>query len=127
MEDANGMNIIGFLSPKGEIIKCCSWGHSSKAEEICKKAYEKEFAFGLAAEDYLLSLGYLVLRARDAYMSNRNEDGEWILLKVEQLNWLEENSSKLNAQQKKDVSDILLDQELLRHRAKEKTECKKSN
>lgn len=107
--------MIGFLSPEGKFIECCSWGHTDKAKEICEEKYNKEFTIGLEAEDYLLSLGYLVLRARDAYMSYLN-DCKWIVLTDEQINWLTENIETLNENQKKDLNEILNDQEDIRKR-----------
>lgn len=109
--------MIGFLSPEGEFFECVSWGHTSKATELCEKLYNKIFHIGIDAEDYLLSLGYLVLRIKDAYMSYINGD-KWIVLSDKQIAWLTDNADCFNDGQKKDLNEILNDQEGIRKRHK---------
>lgn len=108
--------MVGFLSPEGEYIKCASWEHTSKAHEICVEKFGESFFNGLSAEDYLLSLGYLVIRARDTYMTYWDKDHKAILLTDKQLSWLTENAEQFNEEQKKDMNEILFDQEDLRKR-----------
>lgn len=108
--------MIGFLSPEGEYIECTSWEHTSKAHEICVEKFGESFSNGVSAEDYLLSLGYLVIRARDAYMTYWNKDQKAILLTDIQISWLTSNAERFNEWQKKDMNEILFDQEDLRKR-----------
>lgn len=109
--------LIGFISPEGDFYECASWEHTSKATTLCEKLYNKEFYIRQDAEDYLLSLGYLVLRARDAYMSYLNGD-KWIVLSDKQIAWLTDKADNFNDGQKKDLNDILHDQEDIRKRHK---------
>ncbi|MHB8061343.1 MAG: hypothetical protein ACYDG2_01730, partial [Ruminiclostridium sp.] len=84
---------IGFLSPKGEFYECTSWGHSSKAVEIYEQLYGEHY-YG-SAEKFLLGLGYLVLRARDAYRESWH-DGKFVALTDRQMEWLSGHSEAFN-------------------------------
>lgn len=109
--------MIGFLNPKGELLECSSWEHLDKAVELCEQLFGIDFYVRQDAEDYLLSLGYMAIRARDVYMSYKNDDtGKWIVLTDEQLKWLAENVNSFNDGQKKDINEILFDQEDIRKR-----------
>lgn len=99
--------MIGFLSPSGEFIECNSWEHTSVAGVICLQAYDIDKC-GIQAEDYILSKGYLVIRARDVYMSYWDTNGCGKTLSKEQLNWILENKNNFNEMQKEDINDILL-------------------
>lgn len=117
MRSIGGFILIGFLSPEGDFMECSSWEHRDKAIEICRDKYHKEYFVGQDAEDYLLSLGYLVLRAKDAYMSYLNEEnGKWIILTDKQISWAIEHANLFNEGQKKDMNEILFDQEDIRKR-----------
>lgn len=102
--------MIGFLAPNGEFIRCNQWEHTSKASEICKSQYDMDLG-GITAEDYILEKGYLVIRARDAYMSFWNSNKEFISLSAQQLKWLADNANEFTDMQKQDINEILLDQE----------------
>jgi hypothetical protein len=108
--------LVGFVTPKGEFIECAPWEHLDKAQELCKDRYSQDFCNRQNAEDYLLSLGFLVIRARDAYMSYRNINKEPIMLTNEQLEWIGSNAENFNEGQKKDINEILHDQDLMRKR-----------
>lgn len=108
--------LIGFLSPEGNFYECSSWEHTSKAAELCEELYSKTFHIGQIAEDYLLSLGYMVLRVRDAYMAYLDKDKKWIVLSGKQIEWLTTNADSFNEGQKKDINEILFDQERIRKR-----------
>jgi len=61
---------IGYLPPNGELIECESYGHTSLALDLVEKMKDVPAEFktnGVKAEEYLLSLGYIAVRARDAY------------------------------------------------------------
>lgn len=107
--------MIGFLNPQGELIKCSSWGHLDKAVEICEEIYNKYFIYRQEAEDYILSLGYVAIRARDVYMSYRNNStNEWIKLTQKQLDFFANYAQEFNEGQKNDICEILNDQEDIR-------------
>ena len=106
--------MIGYLSPESIFYECESWGHTSKAHEIYEEIY-KEHCYG-SAEDRLLLLGYLVLRARDAYMQYRTDDGKWNILTNSQLEWIKNHIDAFNDAVKKDLSEILNDKEDIRKR-----------
>ena len=100
--------MIGFLSPDGEFIECESWEHTSKASEICESKYSAELS-GIQAEDYILAKGFLVIRARDVYMSFWDEKKAFKYLSDKQIEWLSSHTDELNNMQKEDLNDILLD------------------
>ena len=109
--------MIGFLNPQGELIKCSSWEHLDKSTEICKDVYNKEFIYRQDAEDYILSVGYVAIRARDVYMSYKNETtNEWIKLTQKQLDFFATHADEFNEAQKKDICEILYYQEGIRKR-----------
>ena len=61
---------IGFLTPEGKLLECEYWEHMSFASELVEKmkdAPDEAKVNGLAAEEYLQKLGYIVIRARDCY------------------------------------------------------------
>jgi hypothetical protein len=102
--------MIGFLTQEGKFIKCESWEHLDKAQEICENRYNKVILNRQEAEDYLLSLGYMVFRARDVYMSYWDSEKNFRHLSEQQLKWLTDNNDEFNDMQKEDLNDILLDQ-----------------
>jgi len=108
--------MIGYLTPEAEFIECEHYGHLDLALEITETKYEKQFMNRIDAENFLLNIGVLVLRARDAYMNYWNEDKISILLTDEQIKWIADNIEGLNPMQKKDLSEILEDQDDLRKR-----------
>jgi hypothetical protein len=106
--------MIGYLSPEARFYECESWGHVSKANEIYEEIYG-EHCYG-SAENQLLQLGYLVLRARDAYMNYRTDDGKWIVLADRQIDWIQNHLEALNDAVKHDLGEILCDQEKMKKR-----------
>lgn len=63
--------MIGYLAPSGQFYKCESYEHMSYAQHLCKEIYSEEYLGGILAEDYLLSKGWIVFRARDVYNNRR--------------------------------------------------------
>ena len=55
---------IGFLKPDGTLIACEHYEHTSKAFDICMEL-DIPCRNGIDAEDKLLDLGYVGVRARD--------------------------------------------------------------
>jgi hypothetical protein len=106
--------MIGFLSPDAVFYKCEPWGHTSKAFEIVESIYGRRY-YG-SAEKHLLSLGYLVLRANDAYMEYITEDGKIVLLTYEQMKWVENNVDNFTENVKRDLSQIIEAQEIRKRR-----------
>lgn len=106
--------MIGYLSPEAVLYECEPWGHTSKAAEICEELYG-EHCYG-PAENKLLSLGYLVLRDRDAYMNYWTDDGKQILLTDKQLKWISNHTDNFNESVKKDLGDILNDHDIRQKR-----------
>lgn len=103
--------MIGFLSPDAVFYECTSWGHSSKAREIYEELYNEHCY--CHAEDHLLSLGYLVLRARDAYRRSWRDD-KWAALTEKQLEWIKTHIEEFTEMTKKDLSEMLFDQERMK-------------
>lgn len=60
------MNECGFLSPEAVLYECASYDHLSTAIKICE-GLGKVCYNGIEAEDYLMDLGWVVVRARDVY------------------------------------------------------------
>lgn len=63
--------MIGYLSPSGEFYKCESYEHMYYSEQLCEEIYPYEVARDIFAEDYLLSKGWIVFRARDVYNNRK--------------------------------------------------------
>ena len=64
------MSEIGFLTPEGKLLDCDHWEHMSFALELVEKMKDApdEAKFNSwKAEEYLQTLGYIVVRARDCY------------------------------------------------------------
>lgn len=110
--------MIGFLDRDGKFTECSSWEHTSMAEKICKEKYNED-KDGILAEDYLLSRGYLVIRARDAYMSYWDKTGIGKTLSEEQLNWIYDHADDFIDDVKEDINEILLDNEYFAKRGYE--------
>jgi hypothetical protein len=106
--------MIGFLSPDAVLYKCESWGHTSKAFEIYEELFGKR-CYG-SAERLLLSMGFLVLRANDAYMEYISEDGKLVLLTDNQINWIASHIDEFTEKVKIDLSEILEGQERRKRR-----------
>lgn len=96
--------MIGFLSPLGKFYSCASYEHTYYAEVLCEKLYSEEPLNGFLAEDYLLSKGWIVFRARDVY---NNLNGT---ITKAQLSFIDDNLQEIvvNDDIKKTLSDMLL-------------------
>lgn len=101
--------MIGILSPDGIFTECESNEHLDIAVEVCEREYGKVFPRRVDAEDHLLSLGYFIIRARDAYRSYRDSNMEFRFLTDKQVDWISENTKNLNDMQRKDIDQILSD------------------
>lgn len=101
------MELCGFLAPDGTFTECPSFAHMSTAQDITEKVYNREFYFGLQAEDFLYEQGYVGFYARSA---NHN----WIvndkicLLTDAQIDFIINNMSKaFNDEQAEAIKELL--------------------
>lgn len=113
--------IIGFLSPKGEFIKCHSWGHGELAKVLCKKlGYDDPYLNAIDAERNLLDKGYIIFRRNDAYTNhfvskeNGGNAGDKILVNLltdAQLAFIERHnkSADWNNEQQAECIESILD------------------
>lgn len=102
--------MIGYLNLEGELIECKHFEHLDKARELCYQLYGKDFFIRQDAEDYLLDMGYIVIRRADVFINYTNsESGEYIRLTQAQFKFLIDNADKFNAGQKGCISDIMYD------------------
>lgn len=102
--------MIGFLAPSGEFHECSSHEHTWLAPLILEKIGLEPTYNGITDEDTLLKLGYIVLRARDAYR------GEWDTIKHmpraitdEQISFLMTKVEETTTAQYNDISRMLED------------------
>lgn len=104
------MNDCGFLSPSGELRECASYDHLSTALDICEELGRHCYN-GLAAEDYLLDQGWIVIRARDVYGRigyPRLDDGQTIVhLTDVQRAWLVEHYIDFPTDKQRSVDRML--------------------
>jgi hypothetical protein len=105
------MNCIGILSPNGSFIECESYEHLDVAKEIAEKL-NSEYAYknGVACEEYLQKLGYIIVRARDVYglIGYLDDDDKFIYLSDEQKKWLEDHYAEFPTDKQRSV-DALID------------------
>ena len=104
---------IGYLTPKGELIECESYGHMDLALDLIEEmadAPAKSRTNGFEAEVYLQELGYIVMRARDCYgfighyLYPRSETR--IHMTKEQREWLLEHYEEFNEAKRKSVDEL---------------------
>lgn len=108
--------MIGFLSPDGIFYECDTWCHSMTASFILqelniKRNYDHKNLI-VSDEDILLDIGYICLRARDAFRNEWNRNKQRMFLTNNQINWLIDNLDREEVEtKKKDISDMLINDE----------------
>ncbi len=107
-------NTIGFLKPDGTLIACEHYEHTSKALHICQKL-NIPCRSGIDAEDKLLDLGYVEIRARDVIhrigVHKTDKDGNildevWHLTE-EQRTYLTEHYEEYNDALRESVDELV--------------------
>ena len=104
------MNYTGILSPDGSFIECESYEHLDLAKEIARKLNgEYLHKDGLACEEYLQKLGYIIVRVRDVYglIGYLDDNDKIIYLSDEQKKWLEDNYDKFPTDKQRSVDDLI--------------------
>ena len=100
----------GFLTTNGEFHTCNHWEHLDLAQELVENmnVFVKN---RLEAEDYLQSLGWIVVRSRDVYgkIGCRNKDGVRIHLTDEQKAWLVGHYEEMTNSCRESVDQIFRD------------------
>ena len=105
---------MGFLKPDGTLIPCESYEHTSKAFDICMEL-DIPCRSGVDAEDKLLNLGYVEIRARDVihrigfYKQDKDEnllDEVWHLTE-EQRAYLTEHYEEYNDELRETVDELM--------------------
>lgn len=104
----------GFLKPDGTLIPCESYEHTSKAFDICW-ALNIPCRSGIDAEDKLLDLGYVEVRARDVIhrigVHKEDKDGNLLdevrHLTEEQRAYLTEHYEEYNDDLRKSVDELM--------------------
>jgi len=121
--------IIGFLAPDGKFTGCQSWEHMYKAPIICEKVFQKKMDSGYQAEQYLLKQGYVIFRARDAYMNHYKNHGKddfrCQYLTDKQLEFINLHNAQAdwnNSDQAESINDMVSFDADLRHYKKTKKE-----
>ncbi len=105
---------IGFLKPDGTLIACEHYEHTSKAFDICSELNIPCMS-GIDAEDKLLDLGYVEIRARDVIhrigFYKEDEDGNLLdevrHLTEEQRAYLTEHYEKYNDNLRESVDELM--------------------
>lgn len=104
----------GFLKPDGTLIPCESYEHTSKAFDICEEL-GIPCRSGIDAEDKLLDLGYVAIRARDVIhrigVHKQDKDGnvldEVSHLTEDQRNYLTEHYEEYNTDLMESVDKLM--------------------
>jgi hypothetical protein len=106
---------IGYLTPKGELIECESYGHMGLALDLVEEMADapvKSKTSGIEAEKYLQELGYIVVRARDCYgligYRKKSNSEQRLHMTNEQRTWLLEHYEEFNPE-KREYVDKLFD------------------
>ena len=115
----------GFLKPDGTLIPCESFEHTSKALDICW-AINIPCRSGIDAEDKLLDLGYVEVRARDVIhrigFYKEDKDGnlleELLHLTEEQRAYLTEHYEEYNDDLRESVDELMDRYDAYEHRTK---------
>ena len=105
---------IGFLKPNGELIVCEHYEHTSKAFDICMEL-DIPCRNGIDAEDKLLDLGYVEVRARDVIhrigFYKEDKDGNLLdeirHLTEEQRAYLTEHYEEYNDNLRESVDELM--------------------
>ena len=104
------MNYTGILSPNGSFVECESYEHLDLAKEIAEKL-DSEYAYknGVACEEYLQKLGYVVVRSRDVcgLIGYLDDSDKVIHLSNEQKKWLETNYDNFPTDKQRSVDDLI--------------------
>ncbi len=104
------MNHTGILSPDGSFVECESYEHLDLAKEIAENL-NSEYAHknGVACEEYLQKLGYIIVRARDVYglIGYLDDNDKFIHLSNEQKKWLEDNYDEFPTDKQRTVNDLI--------------------
>lgn len=115
----------GFLKPDGTLVPCESFEHTIKAFDICL-ALNIPCRSGIDAEDKLLDLGYVEVRARDVIhrigFYKEDKDGnlleELLHLTEEQRAYLTEHYEEYNDDLRKSVDELMDRYDAYEHRTK---------
>ena len=105
---------IGFLRPDGTLIPCEHYEHTNKAFDICKEL-NIPYRSGIDAENKLLDLGYVEIRARDVIhrigFYKEDKDGNVLdevrHLTEEQRNYLTGHYEEYNTALMKSVDELM--------------------
>lgn len=116
-------NTIGFLKLNGTLIPCESYEHTSKAFDICS-VLNIPCRSGIDAEDKLLDLGYVEVRARDVIhrigVHKEDKDGnlsdEIRHLTEEQRAYLTEHYEEYNDDLRESVDELMDKYDAYEHR-----------
>lgn len=114
---------IGFLKPDGTLIACEHYEHTSKAFDICMES-GIPCKSGIDAEDKLLNLGYVEIRARDVIhrigFYKRDKDGNVLdevrHLTQDQRNYLTEHYEEYNTALMESVDELMDEYDAYEHR-----------
>lgn len=104
------MNYTGILSPNGNFIECESYEHLELAKEIAEKLNsDYSYKSGIACEEYLQKLGYIIVRTRDVYglIGYLDDNDKIINLSDKQKKWLEDNYDKFPTDKQRSVDDLI--------------------
>lgn len=106
------MHKTGYLTPQGILLECESYEHLEKAKEAVEGITNTSWIkSGLEAENYLLDLGYIVVRARDAYANlgygHSKDPDKFLHLTAEQKKWLENNYEDFNLDLREAVDKLI--------------------
>ena len=104
----------GFLKPNGILILCEHYEHTSKAFDICMEL-DIPCKSGIDAEDKLLDLGYVEIRARDVIhrigVHKQDKNGkildEVTHLTEEQRAYLTEHYEEYNDNLRESVDELM--------------------
>lgn len=101
--------MIGFLDPEGKLHECNSYEHLDLAVEITEKM-GKSFRNRLDAENYLLSLGWIAVRARDVYGNigyfKSSGSEERLHLTEKQKDWLNKIYESVNTSKQESIDQL---------------------
>ena len=92
---------IGYLSPRGELFECPSWGHLQLAKELCKEIFCTELKTDVECEKYLLNSGFLCIQMFDI-LGKEN-----LTITQSQKNWLEDQYIGMNNSQREGADNII--------------------
>ena len=113
--------ISGWLSPSGNFSRCGYFEHLDRASRIVRHVgrYRREFEedrlkYNCNEDTYLRAKGFMSFASRYAIFPS-DENGYLEITGV-QLQWISERTELFTTEQKKDISDGLLDLERCKRR-----------